>query len=72
VQGVISSIQAVAAIIGPLMATNLFSYFTSAAAPVHLPGAAFIASSILVAISAILAIRSARANPVIENKAVTT
>ncbi|MEO6724322.1 MAG: TCR/Tet family MFS transporter [Blastocatellia bacterium] len=72
VQGVISSIQAVAAIIGPLMATNLFAYFTSSAAPVHLPGAAFIASSILVAISALLAIRNARANPAIENDAVTT
>ncbi|MEP7343029.1 MAG: TCR/Tet family MFS transporter [Acidobacteriota bacterium] len=72
VQGVISSIQAVAAIIGPLMATNLFGYFTSPSAPVHLPGAAFIASSILVAISAVLAIRSARANPAIESEAVTT
>ncbi len=72
VQGVISSIQAVAAIIGPLMATNLFAYFTSPAAPVHLPGAAFIASSILVAISALLAIRSAGARPVIENVAGTT
>lgn len=72
VQGVISSIQAVAAIIGPLMATNLFAYFTSPAAPVHLPGAAFIASSILVAISAMLAIRSARAKPVIENEAIKT
>ena len=72
VQGVISSIQAVAAIIGPLMATNLFAYFTSPAAPVHLPGAAFIASSILVAISALLAIRSARAKPMTENVAGTT
>lgn len=72
VQGVISSIQAVAAIIGPLMATNLFAYFTSPAAPVHLPGAAFIASSILVAMSALLAIRSARAKPMTENVAGTT
>jgi len=72
VQGVISSIQAVAAIIGPLMATNLFAYFTSPAAPVHLPGAAFIASSMLVAISALLAIRSARAKPMTENVAGTT
>jgi DHA1 family tetracycline resistance protein-like MFS transporter len=70
VQGVISSIQAVAAIIGPLMATNLFGYFTSPSAPIHLPGAAFIASSILVAISAVLAIRSARVNPAIEKEAV--
>jgi DHA1 family tetracycline resistance protein-like MFS transporter len=66
VQGVISSIQSLAAIAGPLMATNLFAYFTSSAAPVHLPGAAFIASSILVAMGAILAIRSARSAPALE------
>jgi DHA1 family tetracycline resistance protein-like MFS transporter len=60
VQGVISSIHAIAAIIGPLMATNLFGYFTSSAAPVKLPGAAFIASSVLVAIGAALAVRSLR------------
>lgn len=60
VQGVLSSIQSVAAIIGPLMATGLFGYFTSPSAPVHLPGAAFLASSILVATGALLALRSVK------------
>lgn len=60
VQGIIASIQSIVAILGPLMATNLFGYFTSAAAPVKLPGAAFLAASVLVAIAALMAIRSAR------------
>jgi MFS transporter, DHA1 family, tetracycline resistance protein len=66
VQGVISSIQSLAAIVGPLMATNLFAYFTSSNAPAHLPGAAFVVSSILVAVGVLLAIRSARAAPAME------
>ncbi len=63
VQGTLSSIQSVAAILGPLMATGLFGYFTSSRAPVKVPGAAFIASSLLVAIGVVLAIRSSRINP---------
>lgn len=60
VQGIIASIQSVVAILGPLLATNLFGYFTSAAAPLKLPGAAFLAASALVAIAALMAVRSAR------------
>lgn len=60
VQGIIASIQSIVAILGPLMATNLFGYFTSDAAPVKLPGAAFLAASALVAIAALMAVRSAR------------
>lgn len=60
VQGIIASIQSVVAILGPLLATNLFGYFTSAAAPLKLPGAAFLAASVLVAIAALMAVRSAR------------
>lgn len=60
VQGIIASIQSIVAILGPLLATNLFGYFTSAAAPVKLPGAAFLAASLLVAIAALMAVRSAR------------
>ncbi len=63
-QGALGSVQSVAAIIGPLMATGLFGYFTSPHAPVQLPGAAFLASSLLVVIAIVLAVRSARVNPV--------
>ncbi len=69
VQGVIASIQSIAAILGPLMATNLFGYFTSEAAPVKLPGAAFLMSSVLVATGAVLAFRSLRPMPVGESNA---
>lgn len=62
-QGALGSVQSVAAIIGPLMATSLFGYFTSPRAPLHLPGAAFLASSLLVVIAIVMAIRSAPATP---------
>jgi len=48
------------------MATNLFGYFTSTVAPVKLPGAAFLAASVLVTIGAALAIRNFRLTPVME------
>ena len=60
VQGALSSIRGMTAIVGPLIATNLFGYFTSEAAPVQVPGAAFLASAVLVAVGAALAIRSLR------------
>ena len=60
VQGIIASIQSVVAILGPLMATNLFGYFTSSSAPLKLPGAAFLGASLLVAAAALMAVRSAR------------
>jgi DHA1 family tetracycline resistance protein-like MFS transporter len=60
VQGIIASIQSIVAILGPLMATNLFGYFTSASAPMQLPGAAFLAAALLVAIAALMAARGAR------------
>jgi MFS transporter, DHA1 family, tetracycline resistance protein len=56
VQGALTSINGIAAILGPLLATNLFSYFTSKLAPVHVPGAAFFMSSALVFAAALLAI----------------
>jgi MFS transporter, DHA1 family, tetracycline resistance protein len=59
-QGALSSVQSLAAIAGPLMATSLFGYFTSPHAPVHLPGAAFLVSAILVALGVLLAARSAQ------------
>jgi MFS transporter, DHA1 family, tetracycline resistance protein len=58
VQGALSSIQSIAAILGPVMATQLFGFFTSSAAPIKLPGAAFIAASLLVALGALLAVRN--------------
>ncbi len=46
-QGTITSINAVATIIAPLMVTQTFWYFTTPDAPVYLPGAPFLLSALL-------------------------
>lgn len=56
-QGAITSIMSLAAIIGPFVMNNLFFYFTHAEAPVYLPGAPFFLGSILMAISAVIAFK---------------
>ncbi|MCK8491447.1 TCR/Tet family MFS transporter [Spirosoma sp. RP8] len=56
-QGALTSLTSTTSIFGPFIMTNLFSYFTSANAPVYLPGAPFLLGSVLILISAILARR---------------
>ncbi|MCG8556935.1 MAG: TCR/Tet family MFS transporter [Proteobacteria bacterium] len=46
-QGVLSSLGGLAAVVAPPMMTRLFSYFSSAQAPVYFPGAAFAAAAAL-------------------------
>lgn len=46
-QGALTSLISFTAIIGPPLMTGLFGFFTSDVAPIHVPGAAFIAGSIL-------------------------
>jgi len=46
-QGVLTSINAIAIIIAPLMMTQIFWFFTSANAPFNLPGAPFLLSAAL-------------------------
>ncbi len=50
-QGAIASANALTAVIGPPLMTQLFGYFSSDAAPVHFPGAAFLAAALLTATS---------------------
>ena len=57
-QGTITSLMSLAAIIGPLLMNNLFYYFTHSQAPVHLPGAPFLLGALLMATSAIIAYRT--------------
>lgn len=57
VQGALASLGSLAGILGPLLATGLFGYFISDKAPAHLPGAAFFASSLLVFLGLLLALR---------------
>lgn len=55
-QGGLNSLISVTSIIGPLLMTNLFGYFTSAKAPVYFPGAPFVMGSLLALLSIVLAI----------------
>lgn len=57
-QGALTSLISMTAILGPPMMTNLFSYYTSPAAPVYFPGAPFLLGAILTLLSMLLAIRS--------------
>jgi MFS transporter, DHA1 family, tetracycline resistance protein len=57
-QGGLTSLISVTTIIGPLLMTNLFAYFTRKNAPVHLPGAPFYAGAVFMLVSAWLAYRS--------------
>ena len=59
-QGALTSLMSATSIIGPLIMTNVFSYFTSTAAPIHFAGAPFIVSAVLTLISSVLAYRSLR------------
>jgi DHA1 family tetracycline resistance protein-like MFS transporter len=46
-QGAVAGLYSLSAILGPPLMTQVFSYFSSPAAPVHFPGAAFIAAALL-------------------------
>jgi DHA1 family tetracycline resistance protein-like MFS transporter len=61
-QGALTSLMSATTIIGPLIMTNLFAYFTSAKAPFLFPGAPFIAGAALVLLSSWLAYRSMKKN----------
>jgi len=57
-QGALTSLMSATSIIGPLIMTNLFSFFTNKNAPVQFAGAPFILGAILMLISTFLAKRS--------------
>lgn len=54
-QGGFTSLMSLAAIAGPIMMNNVFSWFTSDTAPVYFPGAAMVLGAVLTLISAVLA-----------------
>lgn len=53
-QGALTSLISATAIIGPPVMTNLFAWFTKPNAPVHFPGAPFLAGAVLTFISILL------------------
>lgn len=63
-QGGLTSMVSVTTIIGPVMMTSLFYYFTNHGAPLYFPGAPFIAACLLVLIALILVLRTFRINSI--------
>ena len=64
IQGALTSLISLTAIAAPLLFTaGLFSYFTSARAPVQLPGAPFLLGAALFAVSLVLLVRLFRRLP---------
>lgn len=54
-QGALTSLASFAGIFGPALFANIFAYFISDHAPVHLPGAAFLLASLLLVVATIIA-----------------
>jgi len=54
-QGALTSLISVTSVIGPLIMTNLFAYFTSSKAPFKFAGAPFVLGSVLLIASTIMA-----------------
>jgi DHA1 family tetracycline resistance protein-like MFS transporter len=61
-QGALTSLLSATSIIGPLLMTGLFAYFTSADAPILFPGAPFFVGGILMLLSSIVAFRAVKAH----------
>lgn len=59
-QGAVASLVSLAAIFGPLVMTQAFAFFTSPAAPLHLPGAAFVLAALLATATLVLFERAMR------------
>jgi DHA1 family tetracycline resistance protein-like MFS transporter len=57
-QGALTSLMSVASIIGPLLMTNLFTWFTRPTATIRFAGAPFLAGAVLMMISAYIAANS--------------
>lgn len=60
IQGITTSLQSLAAIIGPFLASHIFVYFIQDGTPLYFPGAPFIFSSFLTLIGLFIAIRALR------------
>lgn len=54
-QGALTAVNSITAIIGPVSMTGIFAYFASDAAPFYFPGAAFCAGAVLCSLSAWIA-----------------
>lgn len=64
-QGALTSLMSVTSIIGPLIMTYLFSYFTQSKTHTHFPGAPFLLGAVLMLISAVLSYYALRTKKVV-------
>lgn len=53
-QGALTSLMSLTSIVGPILMTGLFAYFTAKSAPVYFPGAPFMMGAVLTVISLII------------------
>ncbi len=58
IQGAMSSIMSLTGVVGPVVFTHLFGYFTSDAAPMKIPGVAFFGGAALIVVGMLLAVRT--------------
>ena len=59
-QGINTSLNAIAMILAPLVMTNIFAVFTSPNAPFHLPGAPFLLSAVLMVAAVLIFVAGSR------------
>ena len=60
IQGVLTSLMSLTAIVGPLLMTSLFYYFTQSNAPLFFPGAPFMMGAIIVVMCLGIAVKAVR------------
>lgn len=60
-QGALTSLMSATAIVGPLLMTTLFAYFTKPSAPIQFAGAPFLAGAVFTLLSAVFAYRTLKA-----------
>jgi len=59
-QGILTSLVSATSIVGPVLMTGLFAWFTAKETPVYFPGAPFLMGAVLTALGMLLAIRPLR------------
>ncbi|HVZ68713.1 MAG TPA: TCR/Tet family MFS transporter [Rhizomicrobium sp.] len=64
-QGALASLGSLTSVAAPPILSNLFGYFTSEAAPVYFPGAAFFAAGVFMMLAALLLATAQRARPAV-------
>jgi DHA1 family tetracycline resistance protein-like MFS transporter len=63
-QGALASLGGLTSVAAPPILSNLFGYFTSSAAPIYFPGAAFFAAAVFTLLAALLLATTHRTRPV--------